>query len=321
MAEIDGSQVTARGFSSASSRSSRRGRALAWATAVAMAAVPATAVADAPRVTVEYQPMVSTGLAAGQLFEAWFVLDKPLEPTAPGYAVPEGATIRFTFPKSFTPRAHEPLDAVLLYGWPQKAIKANHTVQVDAKNPRSVVVHLNEAIPASPPDRPGLKAIHLRAGVRNPAAGEYPVQVEFVDAGALSGVTKAVAHITPKPVPNIAAYNQLHEGRDEDWQHVNRGAEAGLPIDFLVTLPDRARSAISLRKAQDGLDIVADDERIGSVTVSGVAVTLEPQPFGPGFARLGIIRVRAVAGSTPGTAQIAAALRGGTRYVVHLVVE
>lgn len=48
----------------------------------------ATARADAPAVTVEHQPMVSTGLAASQPFEAWFVFDKSSDPRVPGYAIP-----------------------------------------------------------------------------------------------------------------------------------------------------------------------------------------------------------------------------------------
>jgi len=50
-------------------------------------------------------------------------------------------------------------------------------------------------------------------------------------------------------------------------------------------------------------------------------VTLTPQAFGPGFSRLGIVEVHARAGMTPGTAQIIAALKGGTRFTVHLIVE
>lgn len=36
-----------------------------------------------PSVTVAYQPMVSTGLAAMQPFGAWFVFDKSSDPTLP----------------------------------------------------------------------------------------------------------------------------------------------------------------------------------------------------------------------------------------------
>ena len=100
------------------------------------------------------------------------------------------------------------------------------------------------------------------------------------------------------------------------------GAEAPLPIDFLVTLPETARSAVTLRAAGKGeLVILSDGERIGSITTTGVPVTLEPETFGPGFARLGIVRVRAKVGMTSGTAQIIAALQGGTEYAIHLVAE
>lgn len=64
------------------------GRAVFW--------VP-LARAEAPNTTVAYQPMVSTGLAARHPFEARFVLDKSSDPAVPGYAIPAGTSIRFTF--------------------------------------------------------------------------------------------------------------------------------------------------------------------------------------------------------------------------------
>ena len=50
-------------------------------------------------------------------------------------------------------------------------------------------------------------------------------------------------------------------------------------------------------------------------------MTLTPQMFGPGLARLGIIEVHAKAGDTPGTAQITAALDGGPQYKINLIIE
>ena len=124
------------------------------------------------------------------------------------------------------------------------------------------------------------------------------------------------------PVPNVAAYNQLHAGHDENWQRVKAGQVASLPIDILVTLPDKARSAISLRQAaRGGLDILSDGQPIGTVTASGVPVTLKPGPFGPGYSRLGIARFHVTAGSSPGMAGIRAQLQGGTSYDFTIVVE
>jgi hypothetical protein len=54
-------------------------------------------------VSVAYQPMTATGLAAEHPFDAWFVLDKSADPSVPGYEVPAGATIRVTFPKQSLP--------------------------------------------------------------------------------------------------------------------------------------------------------------------------------------------------------------------------
>ena len=280
--------------------------------------------AGAPGLTIGYQPMVSTGLAAKQPFEAWFVFDKSSDPSVPGYAVPAGTTVRFTFPKEFTPLPGKPyLDGALLYGWPHGAIPAPFTLTQDQIDPRVVVVRIEHAISINPPERPGLKAIHVRTAELNPAsAGNYSIAVEFSDAGALSGTTTAVAHITANPLPIVAAYNALHQGKDEDWQHVKAGVEAPLPIDFLVTLPDESRSSISLAATNNNaLRILSDGHPIGLITTSGAPVTLTPQMFGPGLARLGIIEVHAKAGDTPGTAQITAVLEGGPQYKINLIIE
>jgi hypothetical protein len=69
------------------------------------------------------------------------------------------------------------------------------------------------------------------------------------------------------------------------------------------------------------LSILSDGKTIGSITATGVPIVLSSQRFGPGFARLGIIRVNAKAGSTPGMAKIVAALNGGTHYDINLIID
>jgi hypothetical protein len=279
--------------------------------------------ASPPSATIIYQPMTSEGLASGHPFEAWVYFDKSPDPATPGYAFPAGATIRFKFPQAFTPRSSPGPQAVLLNGWPQGPITVPFTVGLDPQNPRTIVLKLTGPIPAGPPDHPGLKSIHLRWGPNNPSqTGDYPITVEYSDAGELSGSTQMVVGITPKPVPNIAAYNTLHEGRNENYQHVKIGQTSTLPIDFLVTLPDKCRSFIGLRPTPDGnLEITSDGVPIGTIKKQGVPLTLKPEPFGPGFARLGIIRVHATAGSVPGEAWIEARLVGGTSYTIRIIVE
>ncbi len=296
----------------------------AAAAACALLAFTAQASAAPPSTTVDFQPMISTGLAAKHPFEAWFVFDKSSEPSVPGYAVPAGTTVRITFPRQFTPLIDHPhLEGALLHGWPQGAIPAPFSVTQDAGNPQVVDVRIDQAIASGPPEAPGLKAIHVRTGEINPTLpGDYPISVQFINAGPLSGTTKAIAHITERPLPNVAAYNQLHQGKDKDWQRVRAGSDAMLPIDFLVTLPDEARSSIALTPSAEGsLSILCDGKPIGSIVVKGVPVMLTPQALGPGFSRLEIVEVRAKAGMTPGTAEIVAALEGGTQYVINLVVE
>ncbi len=282
-----------------------------------------TVEASPPGATIEYQVMTSDGLAAGYPFESWVVFDIPSNPAVPGLALPAGATFRFTFPSAFTPQSNFRPQAVLLYGWSQGPIPVPFTVGLDPQDARTIVLRLTNALPAGPPERPGLKAIHLRWGPFNPAqAGDYPITIQLSDAGDLSGTTQAIAHIGSKPVANIAAYNTLHDGRNENWQHVKIGQPAAIPIDFLVTLPDKARSFISLRPVSGGnLDILSDGIVIGAISKSGVPLMLKPEPFGPGFARLGVIRVHAAAGSIPGVAEINAHLNGGTSYKVTVLVE
>lgn len=128
--------------------------------------------------------------------------------------------------------SHNPQD-VLLYGWPQKVAPLAFTIGIDPKDSRTIVLRLTEAFPADPPQLSGIKAIHLRWDPLNPKqAGEYPVTIQLSDAGPLSGITRAAARITAKPVPNIAAYNQLHEGR---WVRIG---EKGRLVSFTSKLPE-----------------------------------------------------------------------------------
>jgi len=296
---------------------------LMTSTALVIASFTMVVGANPPGATIEYQPMTSDGLAAGYPFESWVVFNISSDPSIQGLSLPVGTTFRFTFPQAFTPQPNSRPQAVLLHGWSQGPISVPFTIGLAPQDPRTIVLKLTGALPAGPPERPGLKAIHLRWGPLNPTqAGAYPISIQLSDAGALSGTIEAIAPITSKPVPNVAAYNQLHEGRNEDWQHVKTGQTAPLPIDLLITLPDKARSFISLRPTGEGnLEILSDGAPIGMVMRRGVPVALKPEPFGPGFARLGIVRFYATAGANPGLAEIDAQLQGGPRYTIRVVVE
>ncbi len=302
-----------------------QGQSAVWLSALVLAiALPIRlAPAAEPSATIGYQPMTSEGLVAGYPFEAWVLLDRSVDPAKPGYALPAGAIIRVTFPSVFTPEPGIHPEAVLLYGWPQKAIPVAFTVALDPQDPRTIVITLDEPLPADPPDRPGLKAIHLRTGEQNPwLAGDYPIELQFLNAESLTGTRQALAHITAEPLPLVAAYNQLHSGRDEDWQHVKLAATTHLSMDLLVTLPQNTRSAISLRPATGGnLEILSDGKPIGEITRRGVPIILKPEAFGPGFARLGIVRFAVQADGVPGVAEIDAQLRGGPPCALHVVVE
>jgi hypothetical protein len=99
-------------------------------------------------------------------------------------------------------------------------------------------------------------------------------------------------------------------------------AGAAVPIDFLVTIPDVPRSVVSLQPRADGsLAILSDGKPIGSMRMQGVLVTPAPEGFGPGYARPRH-HPRPRQGRQPaGAAEIIAALDGGIRYKVNLIVE
>jgi hypothetical protein len=286
-----------------------------------LSALPA--MAALPKPTIEYQPMSSDGLAAGLPFESWVVFDMSSNPTVLGLALPAGATFRFTFSAEFSPQSGQPPKAVLLHNWPQKPIMIPFSVKLDPNDHRIIVVKLEAPIPVETPERPGLKSIHLQWGPLNPnVSGDYAVKVELTDAGEFSGAAEAVARITTRPVPNIAAYNQLHQGQNENWQHVKVGQTAPMPIDLLITLPDTNRCFMTLCPQEGGdLDILSDGKLIGTIIRKGVPVSLKPEPLGPGFARLGIVRYHVTAGTEPGNAEMVANLQNGTSYTITVIVE
>jgi hypothetical protein len=79
---------------------------------------------------------------------------------------------------------------------------------------------------------------------------------------------------------------------------------------------------MGLRPVTGGnLEILSDEVPIGTVTQHGVPVTLKLESFGPGFARLGIVRFNVTGGLAPGLVEIDAQLQGGPRYTLHVVVE
>lgn len=168
----------------------------------------ATAWTSPPPATIVYQPMTGDGFAAGFPFEAWVYFDRSPDPKVPGYAFPEGTIFRFKFPPAFMPQADRQPRAVLLGGNPAAPIQAPFTIGIDPGDPRIIVLTLTAPLLSGSPDGPGLKGIHLGWGPLNPSApGEYPITIECVSAGELSGSTVAIARITPKPPAGVAALN------------------------------------------------------------------------------------------------------------------
>ena len=107
--------------------------------------------------TIEYQPMTSQGLAAGYPFEAWVVFDKSSNPAELGYALPAGATFRFTFAPAFTPKPGIIPEAVLLYDWPQKAAPVPFAVGLDPTDPRTICSQTKRGLPCRSTGAPRLE--------------------------------------------------------------------------------------------------------------------------------------------------------------------
>ncbi len=122
-----------------------KSRRLPGAIAALALSMSVPALAAAPATTVAYQPMVATGLAAGHPFEAWFDFDQSFDPMVPGYAMPAGATVRFTFPAAFTPSPGLPLGAVMIR-WTQGAVPAQYTVKLDPGDRHAVDIHFESAV-------------------------------------------------------------------------------------------------------------------------------------------------------------------------------
>ena len=139
------------GHSKNSTVHSRRGAAPGGVRDAASVSALEPAEAGAPPVTVTYQPMVSTGLAAKQPFEAWFVFDKSSDPTMQGYAVPAGATTASSFRRSSRRKAISFKAPSCSTGWSQGSIPVKFTTTQDPANPRALIIKFNEPIAAGPP--------------------------------------------------------------------------------------------------------------------------------------------------------------------------
>ena len=128
---------------------------LTISTALVFAFFAKIAGANPTGATIEYQPMTSDGLAAGYPFEAWVVFKVSSDPSIQGLSLPVGATLRFTFPQTFTPQSSNSPQAVLLYGWSQGPIPVPFSVGLDPRDPRTIVLKLTGPLPAGPSEHPG----------------------------------------------------------------------------------------------------------------------------------------------------------------------
>jgi len=174
--------------------------------ATVMVLFAATAWAAPPIAMIVYEPTAGDGFAVGSAFEAWVYLDRPPNPAIPGYALPEGATLRFRFPEAFLPQPDRGPRAELLSGGPSGPLGAPFTIYKDPEDARTVILILTAPLPSGSPGNPGLKAIRLSPGSLNPSEpGEYPITIEYSNAGELSGSTQAIARITKKPSADVVA--------------------------------------------------------------------------------------------------------------------
>jgi hypothetical protein len=262
-------------------------------------------------------PVSATGLAAGRTFEGWVRFAASADPRVRGIAMHAGDRIRITFPKAFTPVDGDPT-AYLLYGWPQGDADADFTVGRAPGDARTIVISVRSTIAALSPQMPGVKAIHLIAPLRNPEAGTYHLHVMVTLRGRTHSAEEAV-RIEAAPRAQLAPFNAMHDGRNEDWQTVHIASRASTDADFLYT-DERGDHPANLTLQTVGerptrASVMLDGARIGEIIASrGLVLVPQAAPRG------GVVRVGVLASRTPGSATVTARLSNGNLTVLHLNV-
>ena len=264
-------------------------------------------------------PVSALGLTAGHEFEAWVRFAISPDPRVEGRSFENGAVIAITFPPEFTALEQAPR-AYLLRGWPQGDLATERAVtREDAQEARTVAIRLGAPIAAAGADVPGLKAIHLIAGLRNPPAGRYTIHMSVAVKGDVVESGDEQVMIADQPLPSIAAYNAAHGGLDQDYQRVAPGARAAVPYDFIINDRDGGHPAgISLRRTRNPrvIDIKRAGKTIGHLSAErgariDIAPAQDPQT----------VRVTAFGPPAPGVAYVHATLEGGAGTVQRLIAE
>lgn len=187
-------------------------------------------------------PITATGHVAGQPTDFVFVLVADADPATPGFALGRGEALRLTMPAAFARDPGTPIVAdrdsnlVLTKGWPQGAVPLAGQYQIAYDEARhAIAATMLVDMPAA---APGIKVIHLRGKTFvNPAAGEYPVSVEHVDASgtARTSWTGTLVVVERAPAARIAPTNfHLPPGTSANFQRVAPTQRLTHPLGMLL---------------------------------------------------------------------------------------
>jgi hypothetical protein len=291
-------------------------------------------------------PIVPNGNVAGELTDIVLNLGVDLDPSVPGWTLPDGESITVTLPDGFESNGlpignlgpgcpgFACTTGVLLQGWPQHPIGAPPPftevyVFSQGATPNTIVITATDDLTPATPLEPGIKQIHLIAlGHVNPRPGRYMIEVTSSVGHAVS----VPIHIVPRIRPSINVTSALNAGTPNTiHQSTSVGAEA--PLTHAFYLWDAGGEGmigvtVEMINAHHALmrqgDRVVGQAFIGAPSGATGHSVESVAPSTPGNAFLfgvptGVLEVRFTAGSEAGAYHVTYQLAGGN--AAHMVVE
>lgn len=190
-------------------------------------------------------PITFDGNVAGQATDYVFMLVADANPATPGFGLRVGESLRLALPAAFKRNTAASISSdtdvnlVLTKGWPQGAVKlaGQYRVGYDEKA-NAMVVTASQDVPATGPNAPGIKVIHLRGrSFVNPMPGDYPVRVDHLagDGKVLAAWQGQLKVLDDAPMARLAPTNfHLAPGVNSDFQKVAPGQVAPETLGLLL---------------------------------------------------------------------------------------
>ena len=190
-------------------------------------------------------PITFDGNVSGQATDYVFMLVADANPATPGFGLRVGESLRLALPAAFKRNTAASISSdtdvnlVLTKGWPQGAVKlaGQYRVGYDEKA-NAMVVTASQDVPATGPNAPGIKVIHLRGrSFVNPMPGDYPVRVDHLagDGKVLAAWQGLLKVLDDAPTARLAPTNfHLAPGVNSDFQKVAPGQVAPETLGLLL---------------------------------------------------------------------------------------